>query len=266
MNVLLVGTGRAAFHLGHALLRSGHSLSGVAGRDPERTHRLADELGTVALAISDARTRTDLRILAVSDDAISSVSSLLPRANAATIHLSGARSYDLIGMHAHRGVLWPIQSFSPGEPMDFRTVPLVLDAEDESTRSLLRQLAHDLSAQVIELGATERQLVHIAAVLTSNFPVQLLIEARQLLRDTNIPTDLLTPLWTATAAKAATHAESALTGPARRGDQATIASHLARLSGDADLRAAYQAITYLILRDHQPGSDRANEGRAEQAG
>ncbi len=250
MNVLLIGTGRAAFHLGHALQRAGHSVVGVSGRDPQRTHTLADELGSEALSISDARTRADVRVLAVSDDAIEAVASLLPRADVPTIHLSGARGYELIGMHAHRGVLWPIQSFSPGQPMDFKGIPLVIDAEDEATRTLLRTLANDLSDHVVELDATKRQLVHIAAVITSNFPVQLLIEARTLLRDANISPELLTPLWTATATKAAANAESALTGPARRGDRATIAAHLTRLSGDADLRAAYDALTKLILRDH----------------
>ena len=39
--VLLIGTGRTAHHLGHALKRAGNSIVGVVDRDAVKAHALA---------------------------------------------------------------------------------------------------------------------------------------------------------------------------------------------------------------------------------
>lgn len=252
MRILLIGTGRAAYHLGHALKRSGTAIAGVAGRAPERAAALAAELGTAAFHLDADLPPSDLRLVAVSDDAIAEVAAALPPADTVTAHLSGAKPYALLGAHAHRGVLWPIQSLSPGAPIDLRTVPLVIEGEDERARALLHRVAGTLSAQVLELPHDQRQLVHVAASIAGNLPVFLLYEAQQLLRKNGLPSELVTPLWTAATAKAALGAEQALTGPARRGDTETLRMHLDRLADDGDLRRAYAVLSALILKTWHP--------------
>ncbi len=256
MRVLLIGTGRMAFHLGHALKRSGVQLVGIVGRDADKTRRLTEELGCTALAFGDALPEANVRIIAVSDDAITEVAARLPKYTGVTAHTSGAKDWTLIKGHPHRGVLWPIQSFSPGAPADFQRIPVVIDAEDAEARTALRAIATLLSKEVTELHHAKREMLHIAAVFASNFPVMLLMEAERMLEREGLSPSLIHQLWSATTTKASNGAEQALTGPARRGDLRTIRAHLERLNVDPDLRRAYALMSDLILKAYHPGERR----------
>ncbi len=249
-SVLLIGTGRLAFHLGHALRAAGITLVGVAGRNTARTTELATELACPAFSLTDALPAADLRILAVSDDAIPEVANMLRVDGTATIHLSGSKPLELLSPHIHRGVLWPIQSFSPGSPVSVSDVPMVIDADESNTLSLLQELAQSLSSTVVHLPFAQRQRLHLSAVLTSNFPVFLLREAERLLVDHGIDPGLVHPLWKASTEKALHNADQAVTGPARRGDVKTIEQQLQLLSDEPDLRRAYTALSDLIFRTY----------------
>lgn len=253
-SVLLIGTGRLAFHLGHALVRSGTGIAGVAGRNQGSTDALAKALQCPACKLGGELPMVDLRIIAVSDDAIAEVAGQLPVDGTPVIHLSGSKSLDLLAPHAHRGVLWPIHSFSPGDPSDFTGIPLVVDAEDAATLGALLALASRLSRQVEHLPLGKRQRLHLSAVLAANFPVFLLREAERLLQRHKIDPALLHPLWNAAAAKAAKDADKAVTGPARRGDVKTIALQMELLADEPELRSAYAALSELILHTYHPES------------
>ena len=252
--LLLLGTGRAAFHLGHAFARAGVPLVGVAGRDAQRTHQLAEDLHTTAYALGDNLPACDVVLLAVSDDAVAGVSERLAVTAAVVAHTSGARSHETLAKHPHRGVLWPVQSLSPGEPADLGGTPLVVDGNDEHARTVLLGLAQRVSGRTLVLGHDERRHVHLAATLTSNLPVFLAAEGQRLLREQGLPTDLLMPLWHTTAAKVdALGPAEALTGPARRGDVRTVQAHLDLLKDDPDLRRAYALLSDLILKAYGHG-------------
>ena len=251
-SVLLFGTGRLAFHLGYALRGAGVSIAGVAGRDALKAAELAKDLSCPAFGLSDELPQADLRILAVSDDAIHLVAETLPQDGTPTIHLSGSKALDLLLPHTHRGVLWPIQSFSPGKPISFQEVPLIVDAEDEATLGLLRDLAARLSSTVVHLPFPLRQRLHLSAVIAANFPTFLLREAERLLTAHDIPPELLHPLWKATTEKALRGADNAVTGPARRGDIDTLAQQMDLLKDEPDLRRAYAALSDLIIHTYHP--------------
>jgi len=252
-SLLIIGTGRAAFHLGNAFKKAGIPLNGLVGRDPSRTKELAAELGTSAYLIGEKLPSADVVLLAVSDDAIASVAQALPRTEAVVAHVSGARSLDALDPHKHQGVLWPIQSLGAGTPMDLGNIPLIVDGNTDHSKQVMQALAHQVSNRVTELAHAKRQRVHLAAVLTSNLPVFLVREGQRLLKEAELPSDLLGPLWETTAARVTELGpEKALTGPARRGDERTIEQHLALLTGDPDLQQAYGVLSKLILKayDH----------------
>jgi len=251
-SVLLIGTGRLAFHLGHALRGAGFTITGLAGRDAAKSAELAKELSCPAFAVYNPLPKADLRILAVSDDAIHLVAEMLPNDGMPIVHLSGSKPLDLLLPHAHRGVLWPIQSFSPGKPISFQAVPLIVDADDGATLDLLKELAGRLSSTVSPLPFPLRQHLHLSAVIASNFPTFLLREAERLLTAHKIAPDLLHPLWKATTEKALHGADNAVTGPARRGDVKTIEQQLLLLTGEPDLRRAYAALSDLIIHTYHP--------------
>jgi len=255
LDVLIIGSGRAAFHLGHALVRSGVRIVGVVGRDPVRVDELALALGTQALSLADALPPTAVTLLAVSDDAIAPVAAALPERDGVLVHCSGTRSLDDLLPHGHRAVLWPIQALSAGEPLDLADVPLVVDGNTTTALDAVIELAQRIGPKVHVLAHEQRRRVHLAAAVTSNLPVFLAAEAQRLLAHDGLPTDLLTPLWRTTAERAAALGpQNALTGPARRGDTGTIHAHLDLLTHDPDLRRAYAQLSDMILRAYgHPG-------------
>ena len=257
-SVLLIGTGRLAFHLGHALRGAGFSIAGVAGRNEAQAAGLAKAFGCAAFGLNDTLPKADLRILAVSDDAIRSVAEMLPVDGTPIIHLSGSKGLELLQPHERCGVLWPIQSFSPGEPVSFQRVPLIVDAGDDATLGLLHEVAARLSSTVVHLPFSLRQRLHLSAVIAANFPTFLLREAERLLSAHNIAPDLVHPLWKATTEKALHGADNAVTGPARRGDVRTIAQQMDLLNDEPELRRAYAALSDLILRTYHP-ANRGNQ-------
>lgn len=249
INVLLIGTGHAAFHLGHAFVRAGIPLKGVVGRDAGRTAALAEAWHTTAFRPGDELPAAEITVLAVSDDAISTVAADLGPISGVVAHLSGARALDVLAPHRHRAVLWPVQTLAATMPIDLTDVPLVIDANSDGARSAIRALAAKIGPRVLELTHAQRQRVHLAAALTSNLPLFLLDEARRVLDELDLPDDLLAPLWRATAERAVSEPRGqALTGPARRGDRGTLRTHLDLLADDAELRRAYALLSDMILR------------------
>lgn len=251
-SVALIGTGRMAFHLGHALMRAGVPLAGVAGRDAAKVRSLSDQLGCTANTLPHVPP-ADLWLIAVSDDAVGDVVEQLPKSEAVIAHTSGAQGHEILGGREHRGVLWPINSLSPGEPADLSGVPLVVDASDSRAREVLMDVARSVSGKVVELPLEKRRLVHLSAVLAANFPVFLMREAGRLLEEEGLSPNLIEPLWSSMSAKVSdVGPEQALTGPARRGDLKTIQRHLERLEGEPDLRRAYALLSELILKAYHP--------------
>lgn len=249
--VLLIGTGRVAFHFGHALKRAGHRIVGIAARNEAAAGSLAAELGTSAYPLNRALPTADIILIGVSDDAIADVAMNIPISDAVVIHTSGASELDRLLPHPDRAVLWPLISLSPGEAMEFKHVPLVIDANTEFARAIVKELATSLSTEVAELALEQRQLVHAAAAISLNLPLYLLARSQELLEKHGIAPGILIPSFVAMAQRAATiGASNALTGPARRGDLGTIQHHLDRLVDDPELRAAYANLSSMILRAH----------------
>lgn len=255
-NVLLIGTGRMAYHLGHALRNAQVPLLGVAGRDAGKLADLARFLDTNALRWDHVLPEADITLIATSDDSIAEVARKLKPSKGVVAHTAGAVPLDVLAPHAHRAVLWPIQTLSHGAPMDLKDVPLVVEASTPEAREALLKLARAISGSVFELSHEQRELMHLAAVLTSNFPVFLVSEAQRLLKQQKLPPNLLMPLWRATANKVSTIGpDQALTGPARRGDLRSIQRHLDLLTDDPDLRRAYALLSTMVLKAHGHSTD-----------
>ncbi len=248
-DVLIIGTGRAAFHLGHALVGAGVRVVGVAGRNSDYADVLATALGTQVLGLGGALPEVQVTLLAVSDDAIAPVAATLPQRDGLLVHCSGTRALDELAPHAQRAVLWPIQALSVGAPLDLSDVPLVVEANTQEALEAITTLAQRIGPKVHVLALEERRRVHLAAAITSNMPVFLAAEAQRLLVRDGLPSDLLTPLWRTTAERvAALGPDKALTGPARRGDTGTIHTHLDLLTHDPDLRRVYALLSDMVLR------------------
>jgi predicted short-subunit dehydrogenase-like oxidoreductase (DUF2520 family) len=248
MKVLLIGTGRLAFHLAHAIAATDLLFLGVAGRDLQKAKGLAEKIGSKWYGL-DHLPQADLVILAVKDDAIEEVASRLPQSNSVVAHTSGASEMDRLLSHEHRGVIWPIQSFSSGGPISLKNVPLIIEGSDDLSINMIKEFSQHLSDHVHEADLSKRRKFHLAAVFASNFPVAMMMEAEELLNKIGMPSTLLTELWKTTAMNVIQNgASSSLTGPASRSDSTTIERHLEMLKEDPELQSIYKAISERIMR------------------
>ncbi len=255
-SILLIGTGRMAYHLGHAIVQAKLPLIGVAGRDAEKLNDLARFLGKPAHRLDRALPAADLVIIATSDDSLAEVAARIAAGSTVVAHTAGAVPVDVLLPHAHRAVIWPIQTLSHGAPIDLSDVPMAVEGSTAEAEAAILRLARAISGSVLQLPHRQRELLHLTAVLASNFPVFLMHEAQRLLRQEKLPPNLLMPLWKLTAQKVTTIGPAeALTGPARRGDITSVRRHLELLQGEPDLRRAYAQLSSMVLKAHGHPTD-----------
>lgn len=185
---------------------------------------------------------------AVPDRAIHTVSlQWVPRLKATTpiFHTSGATPLGaLTNAFPHRGVFWPIRSMRRSEPIiNWRDTPLVGQANSALASQRLKEIANHLGSSLTWLDDEQRARLHLAAVFSNNFVNALHTIAHRLCTEFEVPFPLLLPLIReATGELGATSPAMRQTGPAARGDEATLLRHLAQLSRQED-RELYQRLS-----------------------
>ncbi len=242
IKVSIIGSGNVAQHLIQVFqLNSQIELVQVVARDIKKVAHLLDSnrITSDYTQLQEA----DLYIIAVSDDAIAEVSSALPFKNRLIAHTSGTVALDSLNSNNRPAVFYPLQTFSKDKPIDFKSVPICLEAENETDVQILKQLAHSISNAVYEINSEQRKALHVAAVFVNNF-VNYLYQMGNEICDANaIPFEILKPLIQETANKIATLSpKNAQTGPAKRNDLKTIAAHEEFLK-DENQAAIYKLLT-----------------------
>ncbi|MGB3344046.1 MAG: DUF2520 domain-containing protein [Aequorivita sp.] len=185
----------------------------------------------------------DVYIIGIPDDAISAFSQSLPFQNKLVVHTSGGVSIDQLASKNRRGVFYPLQSFSKTRKVDFRTIPICIEAENNEDMELLRRLGQSISTEVVEISSGKRAKLHLAAVFVNNFVNHLYQLGSEILEEEKLPFKLLQPLILETALKIETLSpEQAQTGPAKRKDVKTIEKHL-HLLKDNSHKEIYKLFT-----------------------
>ena len=134
--------------------------------------------------------------------------------------------------------------------MDFKDVPLCLEALDRSDLDQLRQLAEALNSKHYRINTEQRQMLHLAAVFVNNFTNQFYRIGHEITDIKNINFDILKPLILETAKKVQDVSPyMAQTGPAKRDDQKTIRRHL-KLLDNALHKDIYELLTESIQQTH----------------
>lgn len=197
-------------------------------------------------ALKDA----DVYIIAVSDDAISELSSNLPFDDKLVVHTSGSASVYDLDMKLKRGVLYPLQSFSKDAEMDFANVPICVETIDKACFPLLKKLVLSLGSPIKRINSDQRRVLHLAAVFVNNFTNQLYRIGHEITESEGAEFDLLKPLIAETANKIQDMSPfKAQTGPAKRNDKKTIKKHLKQLDNEHH-KAVYELLTDSIKRTH----------------
>lgn len=226
LKVVLIGTGNVARQLFRALQGSGKShVVQVAGRNPAALGYFSRDTATAGLNGIDPG--ADIYIIAVSDDAIAAVSELVTDPEKLVVHTSGSVDIKALSGSYRKGVCYPLQTFSKDREVNFREIPVCIEAEDKKDLAVLQELAEAISGMVLEVSSEKRRSLHLAAVFANNFTNHLYHISHELLRKEMLPFTLLLPLIKETAAKVNQMLPyDAQTGPARRDDRAVIRKHL----------------------------------------
>ena len=186
-------------------------------------------------------------ILAVKDDAIVKVAGQLGYLNKGKrifAHTSGATSSTVLAPYFHNyGIFYPLQTFSRTIPIDFDQLPLCIYGNDVVSNQQLTQLAKTICPNVYHLDDKQRRVLHVGAVMVNNFTNHLFAVTSEICKKEKLPFELLKPLIQETVNKLAyLDPKAAQTGPAARGDQGTINTHLNYL----DSFPAYQELYRLL--------------------
>ncbi|AXG70650.1 hypothetical protein KORDIASMS9_02893 [Kordia sp. SMS9] len=189
-------------------------------------------------------------IIAVSDDAIASVSNKLPFTDRLVVHTSGSASMHVLHKKNRRGVFYPLQTFTKGKKVDFSTIPLCLEAREKADFTLLQTIATAIGSPSYKISSEQRRALHVSAVFVNNFSNHLYRIAHEICEANHVPFHILHPLIQETANKINTLTPyMAQTGPAKRGDEKTINDHLAKLDTDIH-KEIYTLLTQSIAKTY----------------
>lgn len=253
MKVTILGSGNVAEAIAAAV---GSGLPGISpgeiwarsgsGAETAARHgfRVAESPETLAPA--------DLYIVSISDDAIGEVSARMKvDPDAVVAHTAGGVSVEAIAAEtANRAVFYPLQTFSKGRGVDFRSVPVFIEHSTPRAEKVVGEFAGAISGSVNHADSRLRLKLHTAAVFVCNFTNALYTLGARLVEEEGLSFDVLKPLIEETAAKAVAASDPARvqTGPAIRGDIETQRRHLELLRGEGKEEYAeiYKMLTETI--------------------
>lgn len=250
MDIVFVGAGRLATNLAKALRDAGHHVMAVYSRTMESASALAAQVGGIPTdCIDNLPTKADVFILSVKDAVLPTVAELLRkgRGEQVFLHTAGSIPLTVFGVHAHCGVLYPMQTFSKDKAVDFTRVHIFIEGNDLSTLRLAQTLAQSVSSHVHELSSDERRYLHLAAVFACNFTNHCYALSAKMMEAHGMPFEAMYPLIRETTEKVgAMHPRDAQTGPAVRWDENVMAAQKTLLADEPDIQQIYEIMSKSI--------------------
>jgi predicted short-subunit dehydrogenase-like oxidoreductase (DUF2520 family) len=245
IKITIIGSGNVAQHLIDAFAKSNAvEIIQVFSRSQKY---ISPNLDSSKITNDwNALAEADLYIISVSDDAIASVSSQLPFENRLVVHTSGSASLASLDDKNRKGVFYPLQTFTKGKEIDFKTIPFCLETQHENDYELLEKVAQSISDHIYKIDSHQRKALHVAAVFVNNFTNYLYQLGNDICQENHVPFDILKPLILETAEKLLTLSpKDAQTGPAKRNDISTIEAHESFLSNE-NQSTIYKILTQSI--------------------
>ncbi len=249
ISISIIGTGNVAQHLAKHLSKAENIiLSQIYGRSSSQF----SEFNNYAEFISDFNQLkpADVLIIAVSDDAILTVSNKIVNFSGIVVHTSGSTAMHVLSKHKNFGVFYPLQTFTQGRELDFKEIPICLEASNTEVLETLKSVAMVLSKNTVELDSEKRSKMHLAAVYANNFTNHILMQTDVICQNNEVSFHLLKPLMKETIEKAFTLGPlNAQTGPAKRKDSNTINYQVESLKTE-NQKEIYKVLTRSILETY----------------
>ena len=251
--VSFIGSGNLAWHLAPAIDNAGFIVKEVFSARQKNAAALTERLyqAEVKSSLDFSDSPSDVFFIAVSDEAIGDVAKelVLPE-NATLVHTSGSQPLSILDFSAaaNAGVFYPLQTFTKTRPINFKNVPVFIEASDSVAEKKLVAIAKALTSKYKKIDSRERKGLHVAAVFASNFPNHMLRISKMLMDERGLNFEWLKPVILETINKAlAVGPEYSQTGPAVRGDLEILDEHMKYLKSDKTLAKIYEIISQDII-------------------
>jgi len=240
MKIAIIGAGSVGTNLHHAFELKGIHTELVHGRpltaDPEALKAIP---------------QADVYIYTIADHALCEVVTKVDAPKALHIHTSGSMPLDVVfgKDKPHAGVMYFFQSFSRHALIDdWSNIPCFYEGRSIDDVAAICTLAQNLTSHVYDTTQHDRERVHVAGVFANNYVNLMYRMAKEVLKDTSVPFEVLFPLIDLTAAKVHTHdPREVQTGPASRADIPVIMHHASVLFGLDSEQFTTQDLTYSYL-------------------
>jgi predicted short-subunit dehydrogenase-like oxidoreductase (DUF2520 family) len=246
-----IGTGNLSWHLSQAFFRAGHTIVEFCGRQPEKTRGYAARVDAQPIdhpSLMDSD--LDFIFICVSDSAIAEVSSQLNPSRAILVHCSGSTPLNHL-KGEKTAVFYPFQSFRTETGVRWRELNILLEGNTLETTEALFNLASCLGSATQATTEQDRQRMHLAGVLASNFVNLLWQKAQELCMQSGMDPELLHPLMEETLNKAVQMGcTEAQTGPALRRDNQTLMLHENMLKMQPPWDEVYRTLSQEIAKRH----------------
>lgn len=256
LRIALIGAGNLATHLAKALTDHGYIIAQIYSRTIESAKCLASAVGAEYTdQFSEVIEDANWYIVSLTDSAfIEQLSTIIRDKNkdALFVHTAGSIPMDIWKGHVKRyGVFYPMQTFSKKRDVNFKEIPIFIEANHPEDVDMMLSVAHDISDKVYEATSEQRKNLHVAAVFACNFTNHMYALTSELLAKNNLPFEVMLPLIDETARKVhELSPHEAQTGPARRGDAEVMEEHIKMLSELPELAKLYQEVSESIYKHH----------------
>lgn len=273
MNIGFIGAGKVGVSLGKLFKETGENITGYYSRSPESAKTAAEFTSSTRFdTMQDVIQASDTLFVTTPDGVLPSVIceiAELPVKERNICHCSGALASDVFAPAKERGAhicsVHPLVAVSDRFTawQTLRGAFFTLEG-DESTARAMKELLHRCGAQTAVIDAADKPRYHLAACVVSNLAVGLADWGVSLLEQCGFTQEqaqtALTPLIIGNAQSICSKGTvSALTGPAERGDMATIQKHMECLDGSD--RKLYALLTEKLCgiaqRKHPERNDTA---------
>jgi rfaE bifunctional protein nucleotidyltransferase chain/domain len=192
-------------------------------------------------SLPDEPLGADIIFITVPDDLISEVVSKMALVwkdklkGRVVFHMSGLHTSDILEplkkLGAETASFHPLQSIMHPESARKALKGSIFTAEG-SPKALMtaRRIADKLGGEILKIAKEDKVIYHTAAVVASNYITSLVAMAEDLMSEIGLKRGHMLPLIKGTLDNIEKHGRTALTGPIRRGDWATVQRHLNVLS------------------------------------
>ena len=258
--IVIIGCGNVAWHLAkHFQSLNAYSLFvyNHKANPALNDFRLKLKCKT-AVGLEHVITNADYYFICVSDQFIAETAKQLDIKNpgAILLHTSGSAKIEELGHNIYgTAVFYPLQTFSKKDVVNWKEIPLIVEAQNAGVKKNVTALAKQFSKHVTVLAYKERLKLHLAAVLVNNFSNALYVAAAQLAGTKHSgrhTIEMLLPLIKQTTLKLEKLSPlEAQTGPAKRHDEVVLKKHSRLLSDQPGLKKIYKQLSKLIVQQQK---------------